>query len=308
MADLPTMLRLGTRTSRLATWQAAHVAAGLEAAWPGLRVALVPYVTEGDRRLGQPLPEIGGKGLFTAELEADLRAGRLDLAVHSLKDLPTEDPPGLALGAITRRADARDAWVCPAGLGLAALPAGAVVGTSSLRRAAQLLARRPDLTVRSIRGNVETRVRKTQQGDYDATVLALAGLDRLGRRDAVTAILDFDTMLPAPGQAALAVQVREDDEAARRAVAALDHAATRMAVEAERHFLAALGGGCSAPVAALGTVEGGRLRLRGRICAVDGSAVVEVADSAALRPDAAEGMGRAAAAEALARGARALMP
>lgn len=304
----PDTLRLGTRTSRLAWWQAEHVAGALESAWPGLAVELVSFVTEGDRTLDQPLPEIGGKGLFTHELEAALLGGRIDLAVHSLKDLPTDDPDGLTLGAITAREDPRDAWVCPAGHALAELPDGAVVGTSSLRRASQLLRQRPDLQIRSIRGNVETRVRKARGEGYDATVLACAGLARLEILDVATGVLDYDTMLPAPGQAALGVQVRAGDPDVRRLVAALDHAETRQSVEAERHFLAALGGGCSAPIAALGTVAGGRLRLRGRVCSVDGGRTAEVEVEREAGPDAARALGHAAAQTVIDDGARALLP
>ena len=303
----PETLRLGTRTSRLARWQAEHVAAALEAAWPGLGVELVPFVTQGDRTLDQPLPEIGGKGLFTYELETALLGGRIDLAVHSLKDLPTDDPDGLTLGAITAREDPRDAWVCPAGDALADVPRGAVVGTSSLRRASQLLRQRPDLQIRSIRGNVETRIRKAQGDGYHATVLACAGLARLQILDVAERVLDFDTMLPAPGQAALAVQTRADDDGVRRLVGALDHAETRQEVEAERHFLAALGGGCSAPIAALGTVRDGRLRLRGRVCSLDGARTVEVAHEAEAGAEAARAVGQAAAREALGAGAAALL-
>ena len=304
----PETLRLGTRTSRLARWQAEHVAAVLEDAWPGLRVELVTFVTEGDRTLDQPLPEIGGKGLFTHELESALLGGRIDLAVHSLKDLPTDDPDGLTLGAITAREDPRDAWVCPAGWALAELPDGAVVGTSSLRRASQLLRQRPDLQIRSIRGNVETRVRKTEIEDYHATVLACAGLARLDMMDVAAGILDYDTMLPAPGQAALGVQVRADDPDVRRLVGALDHAETRQSVEAERHFLAALGGGCSAPIAALGTVTDGRLHLRGRVCSADGARTAEVEVEREAGPDAARALGVAAAQVIVDGGARALLP
>ena len=300
-------LRLGTRTSRLATWQAEHVAQALEAAHSGLAVELVPFVTEGDKTLDKPLPEIGGKGLFTLELEQSLLDGRIDLAVHSLKDLPTDDPDGLTLGAITEREDPRDGWVCPLGLELGDLPGGAVVGTSSLRRGSQLFRRRPDLEIRSIRGNVETRIRKAREEDYYATVLAVAGLHRLGLMEHATAILDFDTMLPAPGQAALGVQVRADDPGVRDLVAALDHADTRAEVEAERHFLAALGGGCSAPIAALGRVEGDTLTLRGRVCAVDGSETVEVEEAIPLSADAAREIGHAAAEHALSEGARGVL-
>ncbi|MDX1419094.1 MAG: hydroxymethylbilane synthase [Rubricoccaceae bacterium] len=308
----PGRLRLGTRTSRLATWQAEHVAAALRAAWPGLDVALVPFVTEGDRTLDRPLPEIGGKGLFTAELEGALRDGRLDLAVHSLKDLPTDDPEGLTVGATTVREDPRDAWICPAGHDLAGISAGAVVGTSSLRRGAQLLRCRPDLVIRSIRGNVETRIRKIEEGAYDAGVLALAGLRRLGIEDRAAGVLPLDAMLPAPGQAALGVQVRADDAGVRRLVGALDHSPTRASVTAERAFLAGLGGGCSAPVAAHAEVAGERVRFRGRVVSTDGRRTVEVETDgpfdAAAAGASGEAVGLAAARLALADGAQALLP
>ena len=309
MADA---LRLGTRTSRLALWQARWVADALGQAWPGLTVELVEFVTEGDRTLDQPLPEIGGKGLFTAELEASLLDGRIDLAVHSLKDLPTDDPAGLTVGATTRRADVRDAWICPSGDTLATIRPGAVVGTSSLRRGAQLLRLRPDLVIRSIRGNVETRIRKVHEGDYDAGVLALAGLERLGIADRAASVLDLDDMLPAPGQAALGVQVRDDDERILRHVRALDHPETRAAVTAERSFLAGLGGGCSAPIAALATVRGDRLAMRARVVSTDGTDAVEVTADGPFDPaDAATcgaALGLDAADQALAQGALALLP
>ncbi|MCB0111257.1 MAG: hydroxymethylbilane synthase, partial [Caldilineaceae bacterium] len=206
-------LVLGTRTSELALWQTNHIIAQLQQAWPQLHCEQVPFITKGDRTQseGKPLPAIGGKGLFTAELEASLHSGQIDLAVHSLKDLPVEESPGLTIGAITSRADVRDALVARNGWTLATLPNGAVVGTSSTRRAAQLLAHRPDLIVRSIRGNVPTRVRKVLDGEYDATLLAVAGLERLGLMEHVTALLPLALMLPAPGQGALAVQCRADD-------------------------------------------------------------------------------------------------
>lgn len=306
-------LRLGTRTSRLATWQAEHVADALRQSWPGLEVELVPFVTQGDKTLDKPLPEIGGKGLFTLELEAALLDGRIDLAVHSLKDLPTDDPDGLTVGATTRREDPRDVWISPSGAALADLPDGATVGTSSLRRGAQLLRVRPDLVIRSIRGNVETRIRKVEARDaYDAGVLALAGLHRLGITDRAAAVLDLDTMLPAPGQAALGIQVRAGDEAVGRLVGALDHAETRAAVTAERAFLAGLGGGCSAPIAALGTVDGDTLHLRARVVSTDGARTVEVEQSGAFdtahAAAAGDALGRAAADAARAEGALALLP
>jgi hydroxymethylbilane synthase len=252
MNELPrSALVLGSRTSPLALWQTHHVVQLLQAAWPGLACSVRDFVTTGDKSLDRPLPEIGGKGLFTAELEDALRRGEIDVAVHSLKDLPVEDAPGLTIGAIPARANVQDALVAPAGRTLATLPAGAVVGTSSIRRQAQILAARPDLKIRSIRGNVETRLRKALAGEeYAATLLAAAGLERLGLAGHVTEWLPLNLMLPAPGQGALAVQCRAGDTAVLALLAAVEQAAVRAAVTAERAFLTAMGGGCAAPVAA----------------------------------------------------------
>ena len=235
--------------------------------------------TVGDRtqESGEPLPSIGGKGLFTAELERALRDGTIDVAVHSLKDLPTEDAPGVAIGAVTAREDVRDCLVaCTAG-SLEELPAGAAVGTSSLRRSAQLAALRPDLEIRSIRGNVDTRIRKVSDGEYDAAVLAAAGIRRLGLEEVVTEWLSDETMLPAPGQGALAIQCRADDDALLALLAALDDPAARAETTAERAFLRTLGAGCAAPVAALAvTTTTPRVRLQGLVASVDGRQVVRV--------------------------------
>ena len=278
-SPLPT-LTIGTRTSALALWQTNYVIDALQAAWPGLLCEITPFVTQGDKTQasGKPLPSIGGKGVFTLELEAALRSGGIDLAVHSLKDLPVEDAPGLMIGAISSRADVRDVLVARNHWTLATLPPGAVVGTSSTRRAAQLLLARPDLTIKSIRGNVGTRIAKVQQGDYDATVLAAAGLERLGLVDAITEWLTLDVMLPAPGQGALAVQCRADDPVIRELLAVIDHAATRAAVSAERQFLHELGGGCSAPVAAYATATtpATGLHLCAFVASPDGQRVVRV--------------------------------
>lgn len=300
-------IRIGTRRSALATWQAEHVAGCLRQAWPGAEVELVPFVTEGDRTLDRPLPEIGGKGVFTVEIEAALLDGRIDLAVHSLKDLPTDEPEGITVGAIPGRADPGDAWVCPAGLAPEALPAGAVVGTSSTRRAAQILRLWPHLDVRSIRGNVGTRIDKVRRGDYDATVLACAGLDRLGRRDEATSTFSPEAMLPAPGQGALGIQMRTDDPEIARLLGPLDDAPARACVEAERHFLSGLGGGCSAPVGALALVQGGRLTLRARVLSLDGSQAVDVRHADRYGPGAARRVGEHAAQMALANGAADLL-
>jgi hydroxymethylbilane synthase len=267
--------------SSLARWQTDHVAALLTAAWPGLDCAIQPFSTQGDRTQAQnqPLPEIGGKGLFTLELEEALRNGEIDLAVHSLKDLPVEDAPSLTIGAIPARADVRDALVARHGWTLARLPANAVVGTSSTRRTAQLLAARPDLTIRPIRGNVETRLRKVQSGEYDATVLAVAGLDRLGLLAHASEVLPLSIMLPAPGQGALAIQCRAGDTAILELLATIEDAAVRAAVSAERDFLHRLGGGCSAPVAAFVEPVAGAprlFRMSALVGSLDGSQLIRV--------------------------------
>jgi hydroxymethylbilane synthase len=269
-------LIFATRPSALARWQTNYIIQQLQDSIADLECQEVVITTKGDQVIDQPLPEIGGKGLFTFELEEALRDGQVDAAVHSLKDLPTEDVPGLTIAAIPERADVRDVWICPAGHGLDDLPAGAVIGTSSTRRAAQLLANRPDLMVKPIRGNVDTRLRKVLQGDYDAIILAAAGITRLGKDEHITHYLPFEIMLPAPGQGALAVQCRADDQETIRKLAVLDHQLTRMAVTAERAFLAALGGGCSLPVGALAIVNNERISFEGVVAAQDGSQSIKL--------------------------------
>jgi hydroxymethylbilane synthase len=270
---------LGTRASALARAQTDVVVELLTAARPELACETRVIATTGDRtqKSGEPLPEIGGKGLFTAELERALREHEIDLAVHSLKDLPTEEADGVVVGAVTAREDVRDCLVAREGASLADLVDGAVVGTSSLRRTAQLRSLRPDLEIRSIRGNVDTRVRKVADGEFDAAVLAAAGVRRLGLERTVTEWLPPETMLPAPGQGALAIQCRADDDAMRALLARLDDPTGRAETTAERAFLQALGGGCAAPVAALATVTTTpRVRLQGLVAAVDGREVVRV--------------------------------
>jgi len=292
---------LGTRVSPLARAQTERVVELLQAAWPGLVCEVRPMVTEGDRTQasGEPLPEIGGKGLFTAELERALLSGEVDLAIHSLKDLPTEESPGVVLGAVCLREDVRDCLVARGGLALADLPEGAVVGTSSLRREAQLRALRRDLDIRSIRGNVDTRVRKVHEGEYDAAVLAAAGIRRLGLEDEVTEWLPPETMFPAPGQGALAVQCRVADDRVLALLAAIDDPEARAETTAERGFLQALGGGCAAPVGAYAvTVGGGRVRLEALVASPDGRGVVRVSGEG--EP---EELGARLAHEALAHGA-----
>jgi hydroxymethylbilane synthase len=238
---------------------------------------VTPITTKGDRVLDTPLPVIGGKGLFTLEIEAALRDGAIDLAVHSLKDLPTEPADGIVIGAIPARADAADVLIARDGGSLDELPQGARIGTSSPRRAAQLKRHRPDVAPSSIRGNIETRIRKGDNPDngFDAIVLAAAGLDRLDLAGRVTQRLPFEIMLPAPGQGALAVQCRQGDPA-EHLVAAINDLPSALAVSAERAFLSGLGGGCSAPIAALGTLAAGELRLDGRVLSNDGATWLDV--------------------------------
>lgn len=306
MDDARRTLRLGTRGSALARWQTDYVAGLLADAWPALTCTVVVFHTQGDRVLDTPLPLLGGKGVFTAELEAALHSGEIDLAVHSLKDLPTEMPAGLALGAVPARAEAADVLISRAGHTLETLPRGATVGTSSRRRAAQLLHYRPDLRILDVRGNVDTRIRKAlaADGPYDALLLAHAGLARLERSEVITQVLPLNVMLPAPGQGALGIQCRA--EASTLALLApLNHMATRQAVDAERAFLAGLGGGCAVPIAAYATVEDGRLAVRGRVTALDGGQQIDVA--AAGSPNDAVVLGARLAERALAHGAAELV-
>lgn len=301
-----TTFRLGSRGSDLALWQTNHVRELLLEAWPDLAVPVETVSTRGDQVLDTPLPLIGGKGLFTAELEAALKNGAIDAAVHSLKDLPTEQPPGLAVGAIPSRTNPADVLVSREGYTLETLPPGATVGTSSRRRAAQLRDLRPDLVVANIRGNVPTRIRKAMDpdGPYDAIILAYAGLDRLGRLDAISQILPLEQMLPAPGQGALGIQCR-DELASRKRLAPLNHDSTSAAVTAERSFLAGLGGGCAVPIASYATLQDGQLTLQGRISSLDGSQKINVQGKGSL--ETARELGLNLAEQALAQGAGVLL-
>jgi hydroxymethylbilane synthase len=300
-------LTIGSRKSLLAQTQSELVRDLLLKAWPELQVKIIFMDTQGDLNWRDPLPAIGGKGLFTAELEAALTQGRIDLAVHSLKDLPVDDSPGLAVVAIPERADTHDMLISRRASRLEDLPSGAVIGTSSLRRAAQLLAQRPDLQIKDIRGNVDTRLRKLDDlaFGYTAIILAAAGLRRLGYDLPFAHPLSSQIMLPAPGQGALAVQARADDPEAAHYLSALEHFPTRAAVTAERAFLSGLGGGCSLPVAALGQVEANQLTLQGLIASPDGQQVIRVNRSGPV--DSALALGRALAQEALAQGAEELL-
>jgi hydroxymethylbilane synthase len=279
----------------------------LRAEYPDLEITLQTIVTQGDRLLETPLPALGGKGVFTADLEAALRSGQIDLAVHSLKDLPTDLSEEFAIGAVLERASPYDALLSRTGLGLQALPLGATVGTSSLRRVAQIKAARPDLHALSVRGNVPTRIDKLHQpeGSYDAIVLAVAGLERLGLQASITETLPPQVMLPAPGQGALAVQCRAADHAVRAMLARIDHPDSRRATSAERAYLRRLDAGCHLPVAALGVVEGESMVLLGRVCSADGSRMIEVRSTAPAQD--AEALGRDLAEQALERGAAELL-
>lgn len=280
--NAPIRLTIGTRGSHLALTQSNWVADRFRDAYPGALVDLEVIKTQGDRVLDKPLTQFNDKGLFTREIESALLDGILDCAVHSLKDLPGEMPRGLALAAIPEREDPRDALIvrahweagapeADAETLIRALPEGAVVGTSSLRRRAQLLRLRPDLRVEDVRGNVDTRLQKMASGHYDALLLAAAGLRRIGRADAISAYIPFKTMLPAAGQGALAIQTREDDGETIRLLSVLDHWATHQAVNAERAFLAALGGGCQTPIGAYADVVGQNMELWGFVADPDGT-------------------------------------
>jgi hydroxymethylbilane synthase len=263
-------LTFATRRSALARWQTAHVIQLLQAAHPGLECRESVISTRGDHVLDRPLPEIGGKGLFTAELEEALVSGRVHAAVHSLKDLPIEETPGIMIAALPARESVHDVLVSAQEWTLNDLPEGARVGTSSLRRAAQLLARRPDLTILPLRGNIDTRVRKALDGEYDAIVLAEAGLRRLGLQSHIREVIALEVMLPAPGQGALAVQCRADDTETLALLKAIHDPITWAAVQAERAFLAGLGGGCSLPVGAFAEKENGTIILTGAVISPDG--------------------------------------
>lgn len=269
-------LVFGSRTSALARWQTEWVIAQLRAAWPTLTCEVCTFTTTGDRALDTPLPQLGGKGIFTEELEAALRAQEIDVAVHSLKDLPVDDAPGLTLGAVSVREDAHDVLIARETWTLASLPRNARVGTCSVRRTAQILAVRPDLTILPVRGNVDTRVGKVVRGEYEAIVLAAAGVKRLGLTQHIAEYLPFEMVLPAPGQAALAVQCRAKDAATLEVLLAIDHAPTRAAVTAERNFLKALGGGCSAPVAAYAQIVQSQLEMTGLVASTDGQTMIRV--------------------------------
>jgi len=266
-------LRLGTRGSALALWQANWVKAALERHWAGLTVELVPIKTTGDKILNVPLADVGGKGLFTKEIDDALLAGRIDVAVHSMKDIPYQLPHGIDFGAIPEREDPHDAFISN-GRKLGDLPPGAVIGTSSLRRQVQLRHRFPSIRLAPLRGNVDTRLKKVASGEFDGIVLALAGLKRLGQVSVVTQIIDEGLMLPAVGQGALGIACRSGDSAVWAKLAPLDHLPTRLAVTSERGLLAVLEGSCKVPIAGHGKLLDGRITLRGLVANLSGSIVI----------------------------------
>ncbi len=298
------VIRLGSRGSRLALWQAEHVK-GLVEERTGRRVEITRIRTTGDVILDVPLAKVGGKGLFVKEIEEALLEDRIDLAVHSMKDVPTDLPGSLTIAAITRREDPRDAFLSAKYPSLRGLPPGARVGTSSLRRQTQLLGIRPDLAIETLRGNLDTRIRKMEEGRYDAVVLAAAGLRRMGWDGKITEYLSEEDSLPAIGQGALGIEIRSDDRETRDAVSFLDHPETSRAVRAERAFLKRLEGGCQVPIACFGRTGGGRIRLRGMVGRPDGSEILRGERSGPASDP--EGLGLALAEELLGRGGKEIL-
>jgi hydroxymethylbilane synthase len=298
-------LRIATRESRLALWQAEHVAACLRASHSQLHVALVPMTTTGDQVLDRTLAQVGGKGLFVKELEQALMDKRADIAVHSMKDVPSVLPDGLMLTAMLERADARDAFVSSRYARFDDLPHGAQVGTASLRRQCQLLHARPDLCISPVRGNVETRLRKLDEGQYDAIVLASAGLERLGLAARIREHLDVARSIPAAGQGVVGIECRSDDLRTQTLCAALNDLTAWACVSAERAFAARLEGSCQAPIAAYATLQAGQLSLTGLVASPDGKHVIREYGAASVSQ--AQTLGRELAERALSRGADQLL-
>ncbi len=298
-------LTIGSRGSKLALTQTNQVADMIRAAIPGVEVDITIISTRGDRILDKPLAEIGGKGLFTEELEAALRDGSIDLAVHSLKDLPTDDPEGLCIAASPKRLTPNDALVSKYE-SLKALPAGATVGTSSLRRKAQLLAMNPELNIVDIRGNIDTRMGKvTETAELDAVILACAGLERIDRADAITEVIAPEDMLPAASQGVLGIQTRADDTELREALSAIHDSNTYAEALAERTLLAGLGGGCQVPIGALAKVEGETITLEACVCSLDGLTILRSTLNGGV--DTAQALGQQAAQDLLTQGADAIV-
>ncbi|MCW1935471.1 hydroxymethylbilane synthase [Pseudomonas sp. MDMC_285] len=298
-------IRIATRKSALALWQAEYVKARLEQAHPGLKVSLVPMVSRGDKLLDAPLAKIGGKGLFVKELETALLENEADIAVHSMKDVPMDFPEGLGLYCICEREDPRDAFVSNTYSSLDALPEGSVVGTSSLRRQAQLLARRPDLKIQFLRGNVNTRLAKLDAGEYDAIILAAAGLIRLGFEDRIRSSISAEDSLPAGGQGAVGIECRSADSDVHALLAPLHHRETALRVTAERALNKHLNGGCQVPIACYALLENDQLWLRGLVGQPDGGLLLRAEERAASGD--AEVLGVRVAEALLAQGADAIL-
>lgn len=299
------LIRIATRKSPLAMWQAEFVKAELERIHPGLQVELLPMSTKGDIILDTPLAKVGGKGLFVKELEVAMLEGQADIAVHSMKDVPVEFPEGLGLEVICKREDPRDAFVSNTYKSLAELPQGAVVGTSSLRRQCQLRESRPDLVIKDLRGNVGTRLSKLDAGDYDAIILAAAGLIRLELKERITSYIETSESLPANGQGAVGIECRTDDARVKALLAPLEHKETRYRVLAERAMNTRLEGGCQVPIGAFAEIDGDNMQLRGLVGNPDGSQVIRGEISGNVSE--AEALGNALADELLGKGAKAIL-
>ena len=294
-------IRIGTRSSALALWQAEWVKSELEKKYPGLKVSLTKIKTTGDKILDVPLAKVGGKGLFVKEIEEAMLANEIDIAVHSMKDVPTFFPDGLHLSCITKREDPRDALLTRNKVKFSDLPKGANVGTSSLRRQAQLMNIRPDFVIHQLRGNVDTRIRKLKEGQYDAIILAAAGVKRLGLAGNVTEYMDPEISLPAIGQGALGIECRVDDRELNDMIAFFNHADSRVCVTGERALLRRLEGGCQVPIACYGEMKNGYLHLTGLVGSVDGKRIIK--DTIEGAPDKAEKLGVTLAETLLSRGA-----
>jgi hydroxymethylbilane synthase len=307
LSDKPNSIVIATRESALALWQARYVGSLLQQQVPGLNVSLLGMTTEGDRRLEVSLARIGGKGLFVKELEQALRDGRADIAVHSMKDVPMELPAGFHIAAIIAREEPRDAFVSNHFSSLQSLPSGSIVGTSSLRRESQIRARYPELVVKPLRGNVQTRLRKLDEGEFAAIILAAAGLNRLSLQQRITRLLEPEESLPAVGQGALGIECRDDRVELIELLASLEDAQTRCCVEAERSLSRALAGSCNVPLGGYAQLIGDQMRLRGFVAMPDGSRLIEDELTRSLTDSLPDTIGRDLARRLTERGARELL-
>ena len=303
----PSKIRIASRESALALWQSEYIKAQLESLHPGLEVEIVGMTTKGDQILDVPLAKIGGKGLFVKELEQSMLVGETDIAVHSMKDVPMHFPEGLELAAICKRESPFDAFVSNTYNTIDELPQGAVVGTSSLRRKTQLAALRPDLTIKSLRGNVNTRLAKLDAGEYDAIILADSGLKRLGFHDRIKQVIPAETSLPAVGQGALGIECRSADQAIKALLQPLIDEETNLCVRAERAMNTRLEGGCQVPIAGFAELENDSISLRGLVSAIDGSETLRATGSTQADVESAEALGKKVAEDLLAQGAQALL-